>query len=224
MTDDFRSSDDNFESHDSDDNDDYVRDDRELEKEYETNQQAAFKDYIDDMFVIDVVLQSQVAQKLYETPYLDPTLLLAYDNHEDNYNTSNVRHFFKWYAEDNNAKLVKFFMTCAIEKEHYYILKGRKRKPNFQFRQYLTDFNNGGLDFFNDTGSEKPPFVPEDYAALLARLWNVWVGENWPSDAGFTAATRRLGVIRRCPQCHSEYIGKDVIKKGDAWLRLLGQD
>ena len=104
MTDDFRSSDDNFESYDSDD--DYQRqDDQELRKDFNANLQAQFKDYIADMFVIDVALQSPVAQKLYDTPYLDPTLLLAYDNHKDNYDTSNVRNFFKWYNTDNNAKL-----------------------------------------------------------------------------------------------------------------------
>lgn len=183
-------------------------------KDFTNQRKRAFKEYITSAFDVHHHFKSFVAREFFKQAPLLAKSIEKYDNHKDNYDRPLVRSFYKWYEEKNNKNVVHLFIALALEKEHQVVESGHKRKPNFQFHHYLSSFNNDGIEYFRDLDPEYRPEIPEKYGSLIARMFNLWVEEHFPSDAGLHAATKRLGKLNKCPACHSIYDSVEILEWG----------
>ena len=180
----------------------------------QAKQKEAFKEYVNTAFDVHHLFKSPTAREFFKQAPLSAKSIETYDNHQDNYDRPLVRSFYKWYEKDNNKNVVHLFIALALEKEHQVVESGHKSKSNFQFHHYLSSFNNDGIEYFRDIDPEHRPEIPEKYGSLIARMWNVWIRQHFPSDAGLDAATRRMGKLNKCPACHSIYDSVEILEWG----------
>ena len=220
MTDDFRSSDDNFESYDSDDEDFLSPEEKTYKLLHHNIKQC---ESILKVSLLKTNFKSEIAEKLFAIPPLDINLMYEYTEHEDSYTDLTTLSFIKWYEKDGNNYLSKLFFVGALEEYHEMCEDGSKSPCPFSLNDFTGLFRQGRLGIFKD--EIKNGRVGTTATPRLGRMLNVWLRRTFPAD-GFKVATQPLGKrFPPCKNCGSVFNSETgLTEPGEKWLRLLGQD
>lgn len=220
MTDDFRSSDDNFESYDSGD-DDFLSPGEKVDKVLQTSVEQY--EHILDIRIIKTKFKSDIALKLFNSPPLHIDLLYQYTEHDDSYEDLGTKGFKKWYEKDGNDYMCKLFLVGALEKYHEMCDEDSDSPCLFSLNDYKGMFRAGRLGMFKD--EIKNGRIYKSAPPRLGRMLNVWLRLNFPADGFGTATmplTKRFPACQNCGSVFNSETG--LTEPGEKWLRLLGQD